>query len=228
MKKAVCLLSGGMDSAVAAAIAKAEGYDIYALSFDYGQRHKKELECSGELAEWLGAKEHRILSIGLGALGGSALTSGAEVPTAKGYDEIKSSKEIPATYVPARNTIFLSYALAYAEVLDAQAVYIGANCMDYSGYPDCRPEYLEKFQELADLATRRGVAGERIKIEAPLIRMSKEEIVKKAVELKVPLECTWSCYKGGALACGRCESCVLRLKGFEGAGIRDPLGYESD
>lgn len=221
MKKAVCLISGGMDSAVAAAIARSEGYEIYALSFDYGQRHKKELVCAKKIAKFLKAREHRILETGLGIFGGSALTADIEVPAGG-----KNSKDIPVTYVPARNTIMLSYALAYAEVAGAEAIYIGANCIDYSGYPDCRPEYFRKFREMADLATKTGVQGRKIKIVTPLIELNKAGIVRKGMELGVPFKDTWSCYKGGEKACGVCDSCRLRLKGFAEAGSIDPAKYE--
>ncbi|MFZ2455536.1 MAG: 7-cyano-7-deazaguanine synthase QueC [Candidatus Altiarchaeia archaeon] len=226
MKKAVCLLSGGMDSAVAAAIAKKQGYEIYALSFDYGQRHKKELECARMIACFLDVKEHRILKIDLRGIGGSALTSCVDVPVGKDVSKIKENKEIPITYVPARNTIMLSFALAYAEVAGAEAIYIGANCVDYSGYPDCRQEYFEKFQEMADLATKRTVGGKMIRIETPIIKLDKAGIVRKGMELNVPFKDTWSCYLGGGKACGRCDSCVLRLNGFIEAGVVDPIPYE--
>jgi 7-cyano-7-deazaguanine synthase len=226
MKKAVCLLSGGMDSAVTAAIAKKHGYEIYALSFDYGQRHKRELSCARMIARSLAAKEHRILKIDLRGIGGSALTSGMDVPVGKDIGKIKENKEIPVTYVPARNTIMLSFALAYAEVAGAEAIFIGANCVDYSGYPDCRPEYFTKFQEMADLATKRGVGGKKIRIETPIIKLDKAGIVKKGMELGVPFEDTWSCYLGRKKACGKCDSCVLRLNGFMEVGATDPIPYE--
>jgi len=199
--KAVCLISGGMDSAVAAAIAKEGGYEIYALSFDYGQRNRKELEASHQIAKWLGGR-HKIIEANLRQIGGSALTDNIEVP--------EHGEGIPVTYVPARNTIFLSFALAYAEVIDADAIFIGVNAVDYSGYPDCRPEYIEAFQNMANLAIKRGVEGKPIKIVAPLLYMSKAEIVKKGMELGVPFEKTWSCYREGEKACGKCDSCRLR------------------
>lgn len=216
-EKAVCLISGGMDSAVAAAIAKHEGYKIYTVIFNYGQRNKKELETAKEIAKWLGA-EHKILDVDLRQIGGSALTDNIEVP--------EEAEGIPVTYVPARNTIFLSFALAYAEVIDADYIFIGVNAVDYSGYPDCRPEYIEAFQKMANLATKRGVEGRPIKIKAPLLYLSKVEIVKKGYELGVPFEKTWSCYREGEKACGRCPSCKLRMKAFEEAGVRDPIEYE--
>jgi len=217
MAKAVCLISGGMDSAVAAAIAKSEGHKIYAITFNYGQRNKKEMEAAKEIAKWLNA-HHKILDVNLRQIGGSALTDEIEVP--------EEAEGIPPTYVPARNTIFLSFALAYAEVIDADYIFIGVNAVDYSGYPDCRPEYLEAFQKVADLALKRSVEGKPIKIKAPLLYLSKAEIVKKGHELGVPFEKTWSCYREGEKACGRCPSCKLRLKAFEEAGVRDPIEYE--
>lgn len=226
MKRAVGLLSGGMDSAVACAIAKKEGYDLYALSFDYGQRHSKEIACARKLSRWLSAKEHKVVKIDLRRIGGSALTSSLNVPVGRDADQIRSSKKIPVTYVPARNTIMLSYGLAYAEVCDADAIYIGANCVDYSGYPDCRPEYFRRFQELANVATKKTVGGSMIRIETPIIMLDKAGIVKKGLELSVPFEDTWSCYLGGKKACGRCDSCVLRLNGFSEAGAIDPIPYE--
>ncbi|MBC7080990.1 MAG: 7-cyano-7-deazaguanine synthase QueC [Thermoplasmatales archaeon] len=218
MGKVVCLLSGGVDSAVASAIAKSRGYELYTLTFDYGQRHKKEIRCAGEIAKWLNSK-HKLIKADLRQIGGSALTDNIEVP--------EEAEGIPPTYVPARNTIFLSYALAYAELIDANSIFIGANVVDYSGYPDCREEYLKAFQNMANLATKRGVEGKGIKIEAPILYLTKGEIIKKGLELGVPFEKTWSCYRGGKKACGRCSSCKIRLKGFNEAGIEDPIEYES-
>ncbi len=226
MKRAVCLLSGGLDSAVSTAIARYHGYDIFALSLSYKQRHIRELLCAKKLVRFLKAKEHRILDLDLSAFGGSALTDKINVPLGKTIEQIKSSKKIPATYVPARNTILLSLALAYAEVVNADAIFLGVNAVDYSHYPDCRPEFIKKFQELTKIATKRGVKGKEIKIFAPLINMSKAEIIKKGHELKVPFELTWSCYQGKKNACGKCESCVLRLNGFKNAGLKDPIEYE--
>ena len=216
-KIAVCLLSGGMDSAVASAIAKSEGYILHAITFDYGQRNKKEMEAACKIAEWLGA-EHKILKADLRQIGGSALTDEIEVP--------EKGEGIPVTYVPARNTIFLSYALAYAEVMDAEAIFIGVNSVDYSGYPDCRPEYLEAFQKMADLALKRSVEGKPIKIKAPLLYLPKAEIVKRGIELGVPFEKTWSCYREGEKHCGRCPACKLRKKAFKEANVEDPTEYE--
>jgi len=228
MKKAVCLLSGGLDSTVTAAIAKSKGYRIYALTFDYGQRHRREIESAKKVARYLKASEHKILKIDLAQIGGSALTDKKiKVPKGKAYAQIKASKEIPVTYVPARNTILLSFALAYAEVVGADVIFIGANHMDYSGYPDCRPQYYKAYQRMANLATKRAVQGTEIKVEYPIIELDKKAIVKRGIRLKAPLHLTWSCYSGGKKACGRCDSCVLRLNGFKEAGIEDPVEYES-
>ena len=218
MGKAICLISGGMDSAVAAAIAKHEGHEIYALSFNYHQRNRREIESAKKIAEWLGAKEHKIIDVNFRRIGGSALTDDIEVP--------EEAEGIPVTYVPARNTIFLSFALAYGEVVNADYIYIGVNAVDYSGYPDCRPEYIEAFQRMANLALKRSVEGNPIKIKAPLLYLSKAEIVKRGAMLHVPFEKTWSCYRDSDKACGRCPSCKLRLKAFEEAGLRDPIEYE--
>ena len=218
MGKAICLISGGMDSAVAAAIARHEGNEIYALSFNYHQRNNKELKSARKIAEWLNAREHKIIDVNLREIGGSALTDNIEVP-----EEVQG---IPPTYVPARNTIFLSIALAYGEVVNADYIFIGVNAVDYSGYPDCRPEYIEAFQKMANLALKRSIEGNPIKIKAPLLYLSKAEIVKKGAMLGVPFEKTWSCYRESNKACGRCPSCKLRLKAFEEAGLRDPIEYE--
>lgn len=222
VRKAVCLISGGLDSTVAAFVAKSRGFEVHALSFDYGQRHmRKELSCARKVAAAVEAVEHRVIEVDLGGLGGSALTDRKiGIPKAGGAG-------IPRTYVPARNTILLSCALAYAEVVDADAIYMGVNAVDYSGYPDCRPEYIKAFQRMADLATKRAVEGKPVKIRTPLIDLSKKEIVELGARLGVPFKHTWSCYRGGKRACGGCDSCVLRLKGFEEAGIKDPIEYES-
>lgn len=225
MKKAVVLISGGLDSAVTLAKAKEEGYEVYPLSFDYGQRHDKELESAKEIAKWYSAKEHKILKIDLVQIGGSALTDkNIPVPEKRKVEEM--GKDIPITYVPARNTVLLAFAIGYAEVVNAEAVFIGANALDYSGYPDCRPEYFEAIQKVAELGTRKGVEGKPIQIKAPLIKMTKAEIVKEGARLNVPFHLTWSCYKGGEKACGKCDSCILRLKGFKEAGLEDPIEYE--
>jgi 7-cyano-7-deazaguanine synthase len=219
---AVVLLSGGMDSATAAAIARDQGFEVHALSFRYGQRHAAELEAARRVAERLGAMRHVVLEIDLRAFGGSALTGDLVVPKDTPLDRIGSG--IPATYVPARNTIFLAFALGWAETLDAADIFLGANALDYSGYPDCRPEYIEAFERMANLATRAGVEGRRIRIHTPLIKLSKAEIVKLGTRLGVDYGLTWSCYDpapGGA-PCGRCEACILRRKGFREAGMEDP------
>ena len=224
MKKAVCLISGGLDSCVTAYIAKQEGYKIYALSFNYGQRHNKEIKCAKKIAQLLKAKKHIVFDIDLKQFGGSSLLDkNKDLPVNTDLNEI--GKTIPSTYVPARNTVFLSIALAFAETIDADAVFIGATSTDYSGYPDCRPEYFDAFQKLVDVATKKGVEGGSIKIIAPLLHMSKADIIKKGKRLGVPFDKTWSCYKGEKRACGRCDSCLLRLKGFQEAGIRDPIRY---
>ena len=223
-KKAVVLASGGLDSTTIMAIAKHEGYDIYALSFDYGQRHKLELEAAKTVAGYFGAKKHLILRLDLDAIGGSALTDDIPVPHERGLDEIGSGG-IPITYVPARNTIFLSYALAWSEVLDATDIFIGVNAVDFSGYPDCRPEYIEAFQKMANLATKAGVEGNSVTIHTPIINMTKAQIIKKGVSLGVDYSMTHSCYdptKEGR-PCEKCDSCLLRKKGFEEAGLPDPL-----
>jgi 7-cyano-7-deazaguanine synthase len=223
-RRAVVLLSGGLDSATALAIARAEGFDAYALSFDYGQRHDRELDSARRVATALGAKEHLVLRLDLRAIGGSALTADIPVPKGRSVDAIGAG--IPVTYVPARNTIFLSHALAWAEVLESQDIFIGVNALDYSGYPDCRPEYVEAFERMANLATRAGVEGaRRLRIHTPLIRLSKAEIVARGAGLGVDFSLTWSCYepRPDGLACGRCDSCVLRAKGFREAGLRDPV-----
>ena len=223
--RAVVLLSGGLDSTTAAAWAKAEGHDLYALSFDYGQRHRKELARARQVAAALGAREHKVLRLPLGDLGHSALTDRAiAVPDAPkpGPGAAAIGSSIPSTYVPARNTVFLAFALGYAEVVGASAIVIGANALDYSGYPDCRPDYLEAFERMATLATKAGVEGRTVKVLAPLLHMSKRDIVQTARRLKAPIAQTWSCYRGGRLPCGTCESCVLRAKGFAEAGVDDP------
>src|SRR5215475_6128516 len=225
MKRVVVLLSGGIDSATTMAIALAEGSEAYALSIDYGQRHQIELEASRRIAKSLGATEHRVAKIDLRVFGGSALTDDIDVPKKRSETEI--AHEIPVTYVPARNTIFLAYALAWAEVIAANHIFLGVNAIDYSGYPDCRPEFIEAFESLAVLATKAGVEGRRFKIRTPLIKLSKADIIRKAVELGVDLSLTHSCYDPSpeGLACGECDSCLLRLKGFREALIRDPIRY---
>jgi 7-cyano-7-deazaguanine synthase len=220
----VVLVSGGLDSTTALAISRAEGRECFALSFDYGQRHRRELESARRVAAALGAARHLVLRLDLRAIGGSALTDDLPVPKGRSAEAIGHG--IPVTYVPARNTVFLSYALAWAEVVEAETIVIGANVLDSSGYPDCRPEYLEAFERLANLATKAGVEGRsRFRILAPLIRLTKAEIIRRGTGLGVDYALTWSCYEPAAdgLACGRCDSCQLRLKGFAEAGLADPL-----
>ena len=222
--KAVVLLSGGLDSATTLGIARAEGYECHALSFDYGQRHACELESAKKVAAALGAAQHLTLRLDLRAIGGSALTADIDVP--KGRSDEAMSAGIPVTYVPARNTIFLSHALAWAEVLGAEDVFIGVNFLDYSGYPDCRPEFIEAFEKLANLATQAGVEGRsRFRVHTPLIELSKAQIVARAYELDVDLSLTWSCYapEPDGRACGLCDSCLLRKKGFAEARLADPV-----
>jgi 7-cyano-7-deazaguanine synthase len=222
--RAVVLLSGGLDSATTLAIARAEGYECHALSFDYGQRHVCELESAKKVAAALGAVQHLTLRLDLRAIGGSALTADIDVP--KGRSDEAMSAGIPVTYVPARNTIFLSHALAWAEVLGAEDVFLGVNFLDYSGYPDCRPEFIEAFEKLANLATQAGVEGRsRFRVHTPLIELSKAQIVARAYELNVDLSLTWSCYapEPDGRACGLCDSCLLRKKGFAEARLADPV-----
>ncbi len=219
--KAVVLLSGGLDSATALAVARDEGFDCHALSIDYGQRHAAELAAARRVAAHLGVSEHLVVPIDLTAIGGSALTDTAiDVPEAP-------TKGIPVTYVPARNTLFLSLALGWAEVLGAHDIFVGVNAVDYSGYPDCRPEYIEAFERLANLATREGVEGEGFRIRAPLIDLRKEEIIRLGTRLGVDYGLTVSCYQADAegRACGRCDSCRLRAEGFRRAGVPDPTRY---
>jgi len=220
--KAVCLLSGGLDSATCLALARREGYACYALSFDYGQRHKVELEAAARVAAAFGAERHMVARIGLDAFGGSALTADIAVP--KGRSTADMGHGIPSTYVPARNTIFLSFALAWAEVLGSSDIFIGVNALDYSGYPDCRPEYIEAYERMANLATKAGVEGRaRLKIHTPLLGLNKAQIVRLAQELGVPFGLTHSCYDPGpdGRACGQCDACLLRAKGFLEAGLED-------
>ena len=222
MAAAVVLVSGGLDSATVLAIAREEGWRCHALSVDYGQRHRAELAAAARVARSLGAHEHRVARIDLGVFGGSALTDAAiAVPTAP-------TEGIPVTYVPARNTIFLSLALAFAEVAQADAVFIGANAVDYSGYPDCRPEYLEAYERMANLATKRAVEGERIAIRAPIVRLSKAEIVRRGAALGVDFSQTVSCYQAdqAGRACGACDACRIRREGFAAAGLPDPTRYQ--
>src|SRR6202789_1130436 len=224
LKRAVVLLSGGLDSATVLAIARSKGYELYALSFSYGQRHIWELQAAARVAESIAVLKHRTATIDLRIFGGSALTDDIEVPKGRSSDAM--SHGIPITYVPARNTIFLSFALAWAEVLGSSDIFIGVNALDYSGYPDCRPEFIEAFETMANLATKAGVEGRQaLKIHTPLIAMSKAEIIQKGIELGVDFALTSSCYDPSARGqpCGQCDSCLLRDKGFSENGLEDPL-----
>ncbi len=221
--RAVSLLSGGLDSSTLLSLVVSRGYEVVALSFDYGQRHSRELDSARKIAEYYKV-EHKIMKIDLRPIGGSALTENISVPD---VDLENIGKDIPVTYVPARNTILLSIALGLAEVTDSSKIFIGANALDYSGYPDCRPEYFDSINETFSLATKKTVEGGHIEVEAPLLKYSKADIVRLAVKLETPLGLTWSCYKGGKKACGVCDSCKLRLKGFMEAGSEDPIEYET-
>jgi 7-cyano-7-deazaguanine synthase len=225
--KAVVLLSGGLDSTTTLAIAREEGFEIHPLSFRYGQRHERELAAAERIARAFDAAErHLVMAFDLRAIGGSALTDAIDVPKSRSAGEI--ARGIPVTYVPARNTIFLSFGLALAEKIDSSDIFIGANQLDYSGYPDCREEYIRAFEAMANLATKAGVEGKtKLKIHTPLIQMTKAEIIKKGVALGVDYSLTWSCYDPTVegLACGQCDSCQLRLKGFKEAGMEDPIRY---
>ena len=225
---AVLLLSGGLDSTTLLALATREGYAVHAMSFRYGQRHQHELSAARAVAAKYGVARHVVVEIDLRVFGGSALTADIDVP--KDRDAAEMSSGVPITYVPARNTIFLSYALAWAEVLDAHDIFIGVNALDYSGYPDCRPEYIAEFEKLANLATRAGVEGDAVKIRAPLLHLTKREIIDLGTSLGVDYSVTTSCYdpdESGA-ACGHCDACQLRLKGFSESGRRDPARYMSE
>lgn len=220
-KKAVVLLSGGLDSTTCLSEANRQGYIVYALSFDYGQKHRRELDFASRIASFYRCKDHRIIKID--SPGGSSLTeAGEEIPP---YEE---REEIPSTYVPARNILFLSYALGYGEVVEADAIFIGVNAIDYSGYPDCRPEFIEAFQEVVRVGTRGGVEGRPLEIKAPLLYLTKGQIIKLALKNNAPLHLTTSCYRGGERPCGQCDSCILRLKGFAEAGVKDPLFYQEE
>jgi 7-cyano-7-deazaguanine synthase len=225
-KKAVVLSSGGIDSTTAMVIAKNEGYEIYSLSFFYGQRHAFEIDAAQKVADAIGVAMHHIINIDLKKIGGSSLTDDIDMP--KDRDEQEMARKIPVTYVPARNTIFLSFALAWAEVLQSSDIFIGVNAIDYSGYPDCRPEYINAFERMANLATKAGVEGtSKIRIRTPLIHLTKAQIIQKGIELGVDYGLTHSCYDPSTqgLACGRCDSCRLRQKGFKEAGVSDPTQY---
>jgi 7-cyano-7-deazaguanine synthase len=226
LKKAVVLLSGGLDSTTTLAIAKSEGYSLLALSFDYGQRHDFEIKAARKIAATYGVLKHIVSKIDLREFGGSALTSSLEVPKNRSVDEM--SRNVPITYVPARNTIFLSFALAWAEVENTSDIFIGVNALDYSGYPDCRPEYIEAYQKMADLATKTGVENrQRLTIHTPLIMLSKAQIIKKGLELRVDYSLTSTCYdpSPSGEACGTCDACQLRLKGFSQNHLSDPISY---
>ncbi len=223
-QKAVVLLSGGLDSSTTLAIAHSQGFELHTLSFDYGQRHQREVEAAAAVARHYGVTRQKTVTIDLRAFGGSALTADIPVPHARSLEAM--AEDIPITYVPARNTIFLSFALAYAEVTGANDIFLGINAIDYSGYPDCRPEYLAAYERMANLATKASTQdGRRFRLHAPLITLSKADIVRKGLELGVPFELTWSCYEGGEAACGTCDSCLLRLNGFAEAGLSDPISY---
>jgi 7-cyano-7-deazaguanine synthase len=227
-RRAVVLLSGGLDSATTAAIARAEGFALFALSIDYGQRHRFELDAARRVAESLGVVRHVVASVGLDQFGGSALTDNIDVPLDRDEEEISAG--IPTTYVPARNTVFLSLALGYAEVVGVSDLFIGVNAIDYSGYPDCRPEFIAAFERLANLATKAGVEGSlNFRIHTPLIRMNKAEIIRRGSELGVDYSLTHSCYAPdvAGIACGRCDACQLRRKGFAEAGLVDPIAYQA-
>ena len=229
---AVVLLSGGLDSTTVLALARSEGYAVHALTFRYGQRHSSEIDAAKAIAQSAGVVHHQIVDIDLRAFGGSALTAEIAVPKDRDLDRpVQGQSEIPVTYVPARNTIFLSYALALAEVVGAADIFIGVNALDYSGYPDCRPEYIEAFEKMANLATRAGVEGRtRLTVRTPLIALTKAGIIRLGTSLGVDYSATTSCYDPGANgeACGRCDSCQLRLKGFREAGLADPIEYASE
>lgn len=217
------MLSGGLDSTTVMALVHSEAYELYTLAFDYGQRHQREVEAARAVANHYGALSHHTVKMDLRAFGGSALTADIAVPHARSIQEM--AQDIPITYVPARNTIFLSFALAYAEVHEADNIYLGINAIDYSGYPDCRPEYLMAFERMANMATRSTVLGRLLRIQAPLLHMNKAAIVRAGAALDAPYALTWSCYEGGELACGKCDSCLLRLHGFAEAGLQDPIAY---
>jgi 7-cyano-7-deazaguanine synthase len=226
--RAVCLLSGGLDSSTCLGVARRDGFEVYALSFDYGQRHRVELEAAAAVARSLGAEKHVIIKFDLRQFGGSALTADIDVPKGRTADEMEEG--IPITYVPARNTIFLSFALAWAETLGASDIFIGVNAIDYSGYPDCRPEFIDAYEQMANLATKAGVEGETsVNIQTPLIALSKAEIVQLASDVGVDFSLTSSCYDPDMAGrpCGLCDSCVLRRKGFADAGLHDPLEYRA-
>jgi len=223
---AVVLASGGLDSTVTAAVARQKGWDLYLLTVLYGQRHQVEVACAKNVAAWVEAKDHKVLTLDLSVFGGSALVGDGTVP--KNRSEQDRGLGIPVTYVPARNTVFLSLALAFAEVVEARSIFIGANVLDYSGYPDCRPEFLQAFQEVARLGTKLGMEGRAVEIQAPLLEMSKMQIIQRGVDLGVPFEMTHSCYDPdeAGVPCAQCDSCLIRLEGFRQAGLEDPVPYQ--
>jgi len=225
LSKAVVLLSGGMDSSTTLAMALKKGFEVHALTVRYGQRHQSELEASRRIANFFKVAGHKMIDLDLRTFGGSALTAAIDVPKDRSLQEI--STDIPITYIPARNTIFLSFALAWAEILGAQDIFIGVNALDYSGYPDCRPEFIRAFEKTANLGTKAGVEGRKFKIHTPLITMTKAQIIKKGLELGVDFSLTSTCYDPfqDGTACGRCDACLLRLKGFAEAGLTDPINY---
>lgn len=223
-RRAVVLASGGLDSTVAAAVARQEGYDLYLLTIAYRQRHAVEIQCAGQVAAWVGAQQHVVVDVNLRALGGSALT--AEIAVPKDRHETDRAQGIPSTYVPARNLIFLSLAAAHAEVVGASVIYFGANIVDYSGYPDCRPEFIRAFEAAVQAGTKVGAEGKPLTVQAPLLTMTKAQIIQLGLTLQVPFHLTHSCYDPvGNLACGRCDSCAIRKQGFADAGVEDPVAY---
>lgn len=225
MKEAIVLLSGGLDSSTVLAMAKELGYEVVALTFDYGQKHRRELQSAKEVAKAVGVKGHIVIPIDLGRHLRSSLTQ-KEMEVPKGRMKKNIRTDIPDTYVPSRNIVFLSIASSIAESRGAEAIFIAANSVDFSGYPDCTPEFLTSFQRVLEVGTKAGKEGHAVRVEAPILKMSKGEIVREALRLKVPLQHTWSCYEGGSRACGKCDSCQLRLRGFKDAGARDPIEYE--
>jgi len=226
-QKTIVLLSGGLDSSVTGFLAKKQTKELFGLTFLYGQRHQREIESAKKIGKKLSLLDHVFFPIDLSQFGGSSLYSSSKenIPQSMDIDEV--GRQIPSTYVPARNTIFLSIALGYAETVDADCIGIGVTSSDYSGYPDCRPEYIDAYQNLINVATKKTVEGKNISLFTPLLHLSKNEIIKKGFDIDVPFQDTWSCYQGKNLACGRCDSCLLRLKGFQEASLNDPLPYES-